>query len=129
MILWLWYKKLGLICLRRHAYKCMVSTTDASERAFKNPDHPPTPEDLALPESQGSRSCSSQKKKTCLRAADTELLAFSWPFPPHKVKALQTSDIFLPAQMQLLINNSLQKSLWDEDSRHHLPQHLCDTGK
>lgn len=27
------------------------------------------------------------------------------------------------------MNRSLQKCLWGEDPRHHLPQYLCDTGK
>lgn len=55
-----------------------------------------------------------------------ELFAFSWSFPSCNVKVLQCRDIHLPAQMEVLMNRSLQKCPWGEDPRHHLPHYLCD---
>lgn len=50
----------------------------------------------------------------------------SWHFsgPSHHAMA---RDIYLPAQTEVLRN--LQKGLWGEDPRHHLPRYLCDTGQ
>ena len=33
-------------------------------------------------------------------------------------------DVCLPTQVELLINRNLQKCLWGQDPRHHLPQNL-----
>lgn len=116
-------------CLRRHAYRYVVASTDR----LKGPLKPQTIQEHQKswlcwnPRAQGAAGL--RKRPNVTKGWVWGALGFFWPFPSYNTKALRCWDICPLARKRYSWTQFFKSACGVEDPRHQLLQYFCDRGK